>query len=101
MEPIGNLLPKSVNRANISRQVEAAEVVSLAQDFLNRLLGEKSDLAFVRSFWDGTINVDCTNSAIANEIGLHTKELIRSLRDRIPDTQIKRIRTRLNLKSEL
>ncbi|MBU0531740.1 MAG: DciA family protein [Candidatus Uhrbacteria bacterium] len=101
MKPIRNFLSDSIRRSNIGKHLEASSVVQIAQEVVNRLLGEQADKAQVRSYFAENLNIVCQNSAIANEIVLHEHEILKHLADRIPEAPVRRIKTRLNLKREL
>jgi len=101
MKPIRNFLSDSIRRSNVGKHLEASSLVQIAQELVDRLLGEQADKAQVRSYFNYTLNIVCQNSVIANEIVLHEQDLIRTLKDKMPEAEIRRVKTRLNLKREL
>jgi len=93
--PLKDLLPKAVRMAGIANQVEAALALKVCGDVLSRVLppGVFSHLALLHVV-GGTLTIEVANSAIAQEIRLREREILRRLKERCP-IMVNNLRSRL------
>lgn len=88
MEPIGNLLPKRLNKLNLQKPAQAAQVVSLANELSK---GRFQAVSFTR----GLLTVSCPNSIVAQEIQMSSHKLIAEINSRLSKPLVNRLRFRI------
>ena len=87
------LLWKSINKAGIARQVEAALVVEKAQILINDILPEQENKsAKVLYLKDQILTIACLSSAVAQEIKLNEPQIINRLNQQFNKETVKRLR---------
>lgn len=92
---MSDLIPRAVSRSGIGKSMYAANVVTVTNGFYNQLLDEQTKYMKVVSYKDGILTVDCLNSVIAHEIVASENKLRSFLKKKVPQANIKSIRTRL------
>lgn len=96
MKHISDLLSQAVGRANISRQVSAAQVVDTANEWLETVLPEKrkSD-ACAMSLRNGNLIVACLSSSIADFIRDREEDCLNHVKRSNPNAQLDKLCARL------
>lgn len=91
-----DLLPGAIQRANISREVTAAQIVLEANRFLTQRLppGRRADVQAI-SYRDGTLVIACLHSAAAQFISDLEQDLQYAIVSALPSAQISKILTRV------
>lgn len=92
---MSDLIPKAVGRSGIGKSMYAANVVTVTNNFYNQLLDDKTEYMKVVSYKEGILTVDCLNSVIAHEIVVSEDKLRSFLKKKVPQANLKSIRTRL------
>lgn len=88
-----NLLWKSVNKAGIARQVEAALIVEKAQILINEILPvQENKSTKVLYFKNQILTVACLSSSVAQEIKLNESKIINRLNQQFEKEAVKRLR---------
>lgn len=95
LQPLGQLIPKAINRSGIGKSMYAANVVTIASGFFDQLFDEQTKQMKVISYKNGILTVDCLNSVMANEIAQSETKLRTFLKKKVPQAKLKSIRTRL------
>lgn len=70
---IRSLIPKFLQKEGIKKQVEEVEIRKIADIILNEVFGNNS--AKASFFRNSTLQIKCSNSALANEIQLHKERI--------------------------
>lgn len=93
MNELKNLLQKSINKAGISRQVEAALLIEKAQGIIEKLLpsgvNKMTKVLYLRN---QNLTIACLNSALAQEIKLYEREIIAKINKDFGKEVIKNLR---------
>jgi predicted nucleic acid-binding Zn ribbon protein len=88
-----NLIFNAVQRAGISRQVEAANVVELFDRLAPELLGEAiakgAKAAYVRN---NILTIECVSSLIAQEVRYREQDIIKELNKKAGGQAVEKIR---------
>ena len=91
MRQINDILGNRMSRA-VTRGVEAARVVSLANERLALFLGSQaSPLAEARFLRNGTLGVWCRSSVTAQEIKLYEGEFMNFINHKLSGSRVKKI----------
>lgn len=92
--PIGDALHnKMKSQAPFKKQLEAAQVVELAEAAFVELLGEElGSHAKPQFLKNRTLTVTCTSSALAQEIRLRQKEIVDKINKKLGENEVDRIR---------
>ena len=93
MEPIKKLIPHSIKKAGIGKQLEAANIVEAAGQALLVYFGPNSDQD-VRPLYvkNKTLTVSCTSSTFAQEIKLNEAEILEKINKKVGEKAVERIR---------
>ncbi|HBF67649.1 MAG TPA: hypothetical protein DDW36_04475 [Candidatus Magasanikbacteria bacterium] len=93
MESLKKLIPHSIKKAGIGKQVEAASVVSAAEQALLGFFGPDSQRD-VRPlyFKNRTLTVSCRSSTFAQEIKLNEAKILEKINDMAGERAVERIR---------
>ncbi len=94
-EKLSRLLPSSIRKSpSISRGVEAASVVEMAQKTVNSLFGD--DAAHMRpaTFKNGVLKIACDRSVYAETVRLREQEVIDGVNGRIGQHLVTNVITR-------
>lgn len=96
MMPIRDLLTSALRRANVSKSVNAVQVVSSANDIIHRLIPEKHT-ADVRAatFKDSILTINCSNSSLAQFLSDSEEVILNNVRNDFPQQKIDRIRYKI------
>jgi hypothetical protein len=91
-----DMLPQAMQRARMTRQVEALHIVETCNDFLQILLpsGRKTDAEAI-SFQEGSLLIRCENASVAQFIRIRTDELCKQFSLKYPEVHIQNIHIRL------
>lgn len=93
---INNLLQSAMARHGIGKQVQAAQVVTVAQALLSKLIqGPAAGECKVTSYRDEELVVDCKNAAAAYDIQGLEAAMISQLSQAFPNLTIRRMITRV------
>ena len=95
LQSLKQLIPKAIGRSGIGQSMYAANVVTIATCFFDQLFGEQANQIRVISFRAGVLTVECLNSVMANEIIQSETKLRMYLKKKIPQMNLRSIRTRL------
>ncbi len=91
--PLKSLLPDSISRAGIAREVTAAMVCNEFDAILNEMLqGKAKGKARALYLKNATLTVAVLSSALGQEIKLRETEILEQLRKKAGQNQIERIR---------
>jgi hypothetical protein len=93
-----DLLGDAVRRAQISREVTAAQIIEIATETVQKWLpeGRKTD-AWAGSFRDGIVTVFCLNASAMQAVSLHAGDIADTIKRRLPTASITRIVPRLSV----
>ncbi len=96
-----DLLNDAVRRAQISREVIAAQIIEIATKVVQACLpeGRKTD-AWAGSLRDGVVTVFCLNASAMQAVSLHATDIADAIKRRLPTASITRILPRLVRGSE-
>ena len=87
------LLQKSINKAGISKQVDAAVIIEECNRVLSDVLGSKiKDKARAMYVRNGTVSIAVTSSTVGQEIKLHEEEILAKLVKKAGQTKVEKIR---------
>ena len=91
-----DLLAGAIQRANISREVTAAQIVLEANRFFEKRLGptRRKDIRAV-SYRDGTVTLGCLNSPAAQYVSQLETEMRSHISAVLPSSSITNIQTRV------
>ncbi|MFA5134451.1 MAG: DUF721 domain-containing protein [Patescibacteria group bacterium] len=88
-----DLLPESLRKAGIAKEVNAARVCSEFNVILKEVLGgkaaEKANAIYVKN---GTLTIAVMSSVIGQEIKLHEHELLQKLGEKVGQKAVERLR---------
>lgn len=89
-----DLLTDAVRRANIGRQVTAAQIVLVSNEYFDKnLFGRRRSDVRAVSFKNGAIMIGCLNSSASQYVSQLKNELLEHVQKQIPKSDIKRIQT--------
>jgi len=92
-QKVGAILPKSIKRAGISRQLEASMICEQADKEIKRIFGEKIGSQSKALYYkDNTLTLAVLSSVLAQEIRFREVEIRRVLNDRFGEGAVERIR---------
>jgi hypothetical protein len=96
MKRVSDLLPGAMTRANIGRQVVAAQIVDKANEWLNEILPEahRQD-ACAMSIQNGILTIASLSSSVSNFICDRESGCLNLIKRSFPNAQIDKLRTRL------
>jgi thiamine phosphate synthase YjbQ (UPF0047 family) len=91
-----DLLPGAVQRANISREVTAAQIVLEANRFLDRSLSpaRRKDVQAI-SYRDGILVLACLHASAAQAISQQEQLLMREIVSILPRADLRKMITRI------
>lgn len=92
--PLGDALAsKFSHNSTLKRQVETSEVVEVAKDVINSILGENIG-SHVRPLFlkNRTLTVSCGSSSVAQEIRLRQLEIVAKINEKIGKSEVDRVR---------
>lgn len=84
MDSLDSLLSKRLNKLGLSKELQAAYIVSQANIIAN---GRFTAIRFAR----GILTISCPNSITANEIRYDSEKIINEINEKIKPTTIKRL----------
>jgi predicted nucleic acid-binding Zn ribbon protein len=94
-EKLGRLLPSSIRKSpSISRGVEAATVVEMAQKTVDTLFGDDAPHMRPATYKNGTLKITCDRSVYAETLRLREQEVIDGVNGRIGQNLVKKVVTR-------
>lgn len=91
MQPICDLLPKTVKKSDITRHVRTAMVLRVAVEALGEALRAPEGLQ-ARSFRDGILTVSCLRPALVANIVSRHDELVVAVNVRLGVPEVRKIR---------
>ena len=90
---IGSLLQKTLNKAGIAEQVNAAivcnEFQSIAQELFGKAIQDKAKALYVKN---RTLTIAVTSSVIGQEIKLHEREIVQKLEKKVGKNKVEKLR---------
>lgn len=93
LEPISKIIEKSINRADISRQVQAAQVCHFWQEVARGIFGEdavkKSQAIRLK---DGALTVAVLSSVLAQEFKFKEEEIKNGINSKAGENVVRKIR---------
>lgn len=93
MQSLKELLPKAVKNAGISRQIEAVQVVKIANEVITEFLGPAAtQRAQAIYFKDKTVTVACLSSVLSQELHLAEKQIIDRINQRFDQVVVAKLR---------
>lgn len=91
--PLKDLLPASIQKAGITKQVNAARVCNEFNALLGEVLGEKvAKKAKAMYVKNGTLTIAVMSSVIGQEIKLHERELLEKLQKNVGEKTVESLR---------
>lgn len=90
---IKSLIPQFLQKKQIKKQVEAAEVCKIADKFLKEAFGNSS--AKASFFKNSTLQIKCSNSVLANEIQLRKERIRNEINEEVGKEVVKDILTKI------
>lgn len=92
-QKLSAILPKTIKRAGISRQIEASMVCEAADEAVKRIFGEElARQARALYFKDNWLTLAVLSSVLAQEIRFREDEIMRVLNGRFGQGTVGRIR---------
>ena len=92
---ITDLLPKVINKYKVNDGVFSVLVLKNLDKALTRKFGDKLKNYYkATSFKNGIINIKVKSSVIANEIEIHSREIIDNINTEIKEVVVKKINFR-------
>jgi predicted nucleic acid-binding Zn ribbon protein len=91
IEKINKLVSASLQRAGVSKQVQAAIIADLMSEILREKFKTSTREMKVRHFKNETITISCTASVWAEEIRLAEPELLIEINARLNTAVVKKI----------
>jgi hypothetical protein len=91
IERIDKLMPSSLKRGGIDRQVKTALTADLIEQAVRGRLGDCGDQFRVRRVKDSVSRIVCANSALAEEIRLLEPELLEEINHKLEGERLERI----------
>ena len=93
LEKVQNLLPRMVQRAGISRQLEASMVCEAVDKEIKRIFGDRlGGQAKALYYRENTLTLAVLNSVLAQEIRFREAEMLDFLNKRFGEGKVERIR---------
>ncbi len=93
LNPISDYLKKSINKAGISRQVQAAQVCHLWKEVIKVMFNqEAAEKSQAIRFKGGTLTVAVLSSVLAQEFKFKEEEIIRRINKKMGGDLVSRIR---------
>ena len=93
LQTVGSLLPQSVRRCGIERQVQASRVIDAFHEELIKIFGPKIlKRAQAKAIKNKVLAVAVLNSVLVQEIRLHQEEIIKGINARYNKTLVERLR---------
>lgn len=93
LNPIGDYLKKSVNKAGVDKQVRAAQICQFWQAIVGEIFGrgvaQKSQAI---RFKNGTLTIAVLNSVLAQEFKFKESEIKSGINNRAKEEIVKKIR---------
>ncbi len=91
--PLGDALHQKLSsHTPLKRQVEASQIVEIANEVFAELFGDQGKNAKPLFLKNRTLTVTCSSSAIAQEIRLRQVEIVAKLNEKMGKTEVDRIR---------
>lgn len=93
MQPLRELVTKSIKRAGIKGAVDASQVVTHAEKIILQIFG--ADIgARIKPLYvkNRTLTVSCANSTLAQELKLHEGEILSEMTKALGEQAVDRIR---------
>lgn len=92
--PIGDTLRDKVNKDTpLQKQVEAGQIVEIAEHVFRELFGEEESVHVKPLFLKNrTLTVTCSSSTVAQEIRLNQAEIVNNINARMGKNEVDRIR---------
>lgn len=91
IERIDKLMPSSLKRRGINRQVKTALTADLIEQTIRGRLGDCNGQFRVRRIKDSVSHIVCDNSALAEEIRLLEPELLEEVNHKLEGERLERI----------
>lgn len=91
---IKSLIPQFLQKKQIKKQIEAAEVCKLADRILKQAFGNKDAKAVF--FKNSTLQIKCSNSVLANEIQLRKERIRNEINEEVGKEIVKDIFTKMS-----
>lgn len=92
MIPLKELLHPALQRARVSTQVSAAQIVVCVDAYIAELLEERKKDARALSFRDGVLTIETRHASMSQHLFEKEDEIRQCLKDRFPAHQIRKIR---------
>lgn len=92
-QDIHNLIPKTIKSLNLENQTQAAHVLFLTKNFLQKNCPTPENTYKVISFKDKTLKIYCQHPVIAQEIQHLSKQLIKEIQHKAKQIKIEKIQT--------
>ncbi len=90
---IGEILPQLFARYGFHRQLEHDALIAAWNETIAPLLPESlKNASFPGAVKRGILEVRLEHAAIVQELSLHEKEILARLREKLPDSKIRKIR---------
>jgi len=91
--PLKNLLPESIQKAGIAKQVGAAVVCNEFDKIMLEIFGDKvKNKVKAQYVKNGTLTVAVLSSVWGQEIKLHEQEILEKLRQKVGENKVERLR---------
>lgn len=96
MMPIRDLLTSALRRANVSKSVNASQIVSSANEIIHRIVPEKypTDVK-AASFKDSILTINCSNSSLAQFLSDSEDVILNYVKNAYPEHKIERVRFKI------
>lgn len=93
MESIGKILPQSLKKAGIDRQVQTAMIVDSFAEVVTEILGA-SIAKKVKAMYlkDKILTIACLSSVLAQEINLNQKKIINRINKKFDAQVVEKLR---------
>jgi uncharacterized membrane protein YheB (UPF0754 family) len=91
---IKSIVPKILQRQGIKDQVEVVKICRMIDSMLEEKFGKKS--AKVAFFHNGTLQIKCPNSVLANEVQLHKERIKNEINEELNREVVRSILTKVN-----
>lgn len=93
MESIGKNLKASLTRAGVTRQVEAAHIITIADTSLQTVFQEEARHVRAQYVKNRTLTVTCDSASFAQQLKLQESKILSLLNQALPENaKVERIR---------
>lgn len=91
-EPLGNLIPDSINKAGIAQQISDALICEEFDKIARNILGDASEHCRAVYLKNSQLWVACLSGSVSNELKMYEQDILLSLADRFGKNRIVELR---------